>query len=357
MKSQKFWLALALAGLCTSAGAQQEVSDEADQPAAPASDWTAKPVPALQAPLAAKTRLLGMALAGQRLVAVGQQGVIVTSDDAGKNWTQMPVPVSQMLTRVRFKDATHGWAVGYDSVVLKTTDGGRTWSLLNLQAGARPLYDIVFLDEQRGIAVGGYGTYLATADGGKTWSAPALPLADLGLHFNAIRTLEDGSLVLVGEKGLLAHSTDGGANWKMLKSPYIGSFFGVQPLGGRKVMAYGMRGHVFIADDIALCPEQAAQSFDPYNIANVEGPAELAKLGWRLLASPSKESLFGADLLPGGEVLLVGVNGTLLKTEMAANRLQALKSPASETLTGVLAYKERLIAVGKRGAQDLGEVR
>lgn len=346
--------ALLLALLAAPVWAQQEIADGAPPAAAP--DWTARAVPALTAPLAAKTKLLSIARSGERLLAVGQQGVIVASSD-GKTWEQRPSPVSQMLTRVRFSDEKTAWATGYDAVILRSGDAGQTWTLQHLDATARPLYDIVFLDAQNGIAVGGYGNYLVTADGGKTWAPQASAIADLGLHINALHRLEDGSLFMAGEKGLLARSTDGGAHWTMLKSPYAGSFFGALPLGGSKVLVYGMRGHVYIAPDLAACVEQVIAEFDPYAVASVEDAEAIRKLGWTRLENPSRESLFAATRLQDGEVFLAGVNGTSLRSELAAGRLQALRTTAAETLTGLVVTPGGLIAVGKRGVQTLSEVR
>ena len=73
--------------------------------------------PALQSPLAAKGLLNGLALAGDRIVAVGQRGHILISDDKGKSWQQAKVPVSSDLVAVHFPTAQAGWAVGHDGVV------------------------------------------------------------------------------------------------------------------------------------------------------------------------------------------------------------------------------------------------
>lgn len=321
-----------------------------------AADWTAQPVSALMAPVASRNRLLSIAQAGSRAIAVGQQGVILVSDE-GKTWRQVASPVSQMLTRVRFADERNGWITGHDAVILATRDGGETWTVQHLDANSRPLYDLQFVDADRGIAVGGYGTLLSTVDGGKSWTTLASPLADLGLHFNRLVKVQDGSLLVAGEKGLLARSTDGGANWRLLKSPYAGSYFGLLPLGGNKVLAYGMRGNVFVTEDIRACPVHDVTSWDPHAENTRILANNIAALGWRQLASPSKESLFGALRQANGEALLVGINGSALVTELAASRLHAVPIPAEETLVDMLNIGSRLIAVGKRGVQDLGEAR
>lgn len=324
------------------------------QETAEAPDWTLKPVAALTAALGAKARLLSLAQAGDQLVAVGEEGLILLSED-GANWRQVASPASAMLTRVRFRDERNGWVTGYDATLLKTADGGHSWTLQHFDAGSRALYDVLFVDDQHGIAVGGYGTYLVTADAGQSWNAQSSPLTELGLHLNTVQRLEDGSLFLAGEKGLLARSSDGGANWKLLKSPYAGSFFGAMPLGGRKLLVYGMRGNVFVTDDLAACPVHDAAAWDSDTAETVIDPGKIAALGWRRVDGPLRESLFGATRLSSGELLLVGINGAAAETRLSEGKLKTVKFKADEALVDVRNFKGRLIAVGKRGAQDLGE--
>src|SRR5690606_25126562 len=91
-------------------------------------------VPALAAPLSPAHPLIDdmlyvdAARAGDRIVAVGDRGSIVWSDDDGRTWTMAVTPDEVLLTAVCFADENRGWAVGHDAVVLATTDGGKSWS-------------------------------------------------------------------------------------------------------------------------------------------------------------------------------------------------------------------------------------
>ncbi len=85
-------------------------------------------MPAAPSKLAAKSLLIGVALAGERIVGVGPHGHIVYSDDQGKSWVQAAVPVSSDLVAVHFPTRQKGWAVGHDGVVLHSSDSGATWS-------------------------------------------------------------------------------------------------------------------------------------------------------------------------------------------------------------------------------------
>lgn len=357
--SRRLLPAALIAAWVAVAGAQQEIPDDAiedegDTSAAPAAP-PERPHPALMVAGAAKALLLDIAPAGDRLVAVGRQGVIVVSDD-GRQWRQVPSPVSVMLTRVRFLDTQRGWAVGYDGTILHTADGGLNWTLQHHDPEARAFHDILFTDDDHGIAAGAYGGFYRTGDGGRTWTSEPMPLADLGQHFNRLLRLDATTLFTVGERGLVGRSTDGGATWEMLRTPYAGSLFGALPLGGRKVLVFGMRGRVYVIDDVAAVPVQDPAQYDPYLAETLEDPAQIAALGWRRLDSPVQESFFGATRLPDGGILLVGTNAVAVKGDAGLRMLEQVKLPAAETLVDLMPHEAGLLAVGRRGVQNLGEL-
>ena len=200
------------------------------------------------APLASQSLLLDVARAGSRLVAVGDRGHVLLSEDEGRAWRQVIVPTRAMLTGVSFGDDKHGWAVGHDGVILATADGGQTWSQ---QAAGQDLdtvfLDVFFSDPLHGLAAGAYGKCLLTLDGGKSWQ-PAAPIPD-EVHVNQIAPTAGDTVYLAGETGTLLFSADARRPWQKLAVPYEGSLFGVLPLGGKVLLTYGLRGHVFVSED------------------------------------------------------------------------------------------------------------
>lgn len=342
MKSAAVMLALTL--ISASASAQ-----DAAVPAAPA----VGPRPALIATKATQARLMDIVATENHLIAVGEEGVILTSPD-GVNWTQSPSPVNTMLTRVRFTSAQQGWVLGYDSTILHTADGGKTWALRHYDPKGRGLYDILFTDARNGFAVGAFGHVYATADGGNTWTESASPISKPGVHLNMLLKLQDGSLFVAGERGFMARSRDNGANWQALNSPYAGSFFGARVLGDKGVLVYGMRGNVFLTADIGRAATMDIAHWDPDARQSVTDAGRIAALGWRRVDSDSHESLFGDLLLKDRTLLLLGVNGTALKLDTAKATLRAVKTSAVETLTHAVLHNGHIIAVGRRGVQDLG---
>jgi len=191
---------------------------------------------------------LDLALAGSRCVAVGVHGLIVRSDDAGATWAQSPAPVDSMLTCISFSDAHSGWAAGHDGVILATADGGATWTRTSTPAGVDDsILDILALPDGRLYAVGAYGLFLASADRGTTWERRSA--LDEDLHLNRITAGPSGTLYLAAEAGTLATSTDRGATWTRIETPYEGSFFGFGELASGRLLAHGLRGHVYVSAD------------------------------------------------------------------------------------------------------------
>ena len=83
------------------------------------------PPAAFKAPSATRAPLFGIVRIGPRVVAVGDYGVVLLSDDYGATWRQArSVATGNGLTAVAFADAARGWAVGHGGTVLHTADGG-----------------------------------------------------------------------------------------------------------------------------------------------------------------------------------------------------------------------------------------
>ena len=239
-------------------------------------------VAATPSPLAAKSVLFGLARSGSRIVAVGQRGHVVFSDDGAATWQQASVPVSSDLVAVSFPktDAASpavGWAVGHDGVVLHSEDGGKSWtrqldgrSLGELlvahyeksgdakwlgeakrfaaQGAENPFLDVCFVDAQAGYVVGAFGLVLRTRDGGRSWQ-PLLHATDnpKALHLYAVARVGN-DVFIVGEQGLALKLDRDADRFVALTLPYAGTLFGV--IGNeRAVVAYGLRGNVVRSTD------------------------------------------------------------------------------------------------------------
>ena len=104
------------------------------------------------------------------LVVIFFQLILLSQTKAQQNWSwQNQLPQGNTLYSVKFISATVGWAVGDLGTILKTTDGGTTWS--SQKSGTtNNLRGIFFTDANNGTAVGWDGTILRTTNGGTSWT-------------------------------------------------------------------------------------------------------------------------------------------------------------------------------------------
>ncbi len=312
-------------------------------------DTTLEPKAAEIMPKAAKWILNDVVAVNGRYVSVGDRGHILHSDD-GRQWTQAPVPVQAMLNRVRFFDGQLGWAVGHDAVVLQTSDGGASWSLIHRDPEwGKPVYDLLFLTPDHGFLVAANSVFKETRDGGRSWELLEPDFTMHGLHLNTILRLNDGTLVIGGEKGMMARSLDGGETWQQVQTPYAGSFFGMLPFGDSGVFVYGLRGNVYSAADIKSLPEQDSMEWDEFSLETITDNDELSELGWRYYPNDLKESLFGGTNLGPRDVLLVGVNGAVVRSDGA--RMRRMATAIEHTLGSVVVTDDALLTVGFGGVQ------
>lgn len=299
--------------------------------------------------------LLGAAQAGARIVAVGERGIVVLSDDGGRSWRQADAPTSVTLTAVRFVDADHGWAVGHGGVVLASEDGGKTWvrrldgrrvAQLALE-GARaagdakaiqdaerlladgpdkPLLDLLVIDARRLLAVGAYGIALGSEDGGRTWSSWMARLPNpKGLHIYTAR-LRDKTLLLAGEQGLVMQSRDGGLSFRRIDTPYKGSFFTAELPGDQTILLAGLRGTVLRSVD--------------------------AGGNWSALPSPMPVSITGSMLTTDGRLLAVNQAGFVMALQ--GEQFAPIHAAPLPPLNGLLAHtKGAVLALTVQGAMPL----
>ena len=320
--------------------------------------------PAAASALAPKALVNGIALAGERLVAVGQRGHVLLSDDAGRSWAQGQVPVGSDLVAVAFPAPTRGFAVGHDGVVLRSDDAGATWqrvvdgrslgaSLVEhyrreaaaaidadaaaalvkeaerfaAQGAENPFLDVGFEDPRRGYLVGAFGLMARTTDGGATWQ-PWLHLDanPQGLHLYGVRAV-GGELFVVGEQGLLLRLDRAEDRLRALELPYKGTLFGV--VGNeRVVLVHGLRGTVLRSTDHGR--------------------------SWTAVATGVQVGLTGSTVAPDGRIVIVSQAGHVLVSTDDGATFKLAKTERPLPAAAVVANGQGgLVVGGPRGLAAL----
>lgn len=316
-------------------------------------DVLSRPALMLSAQRLANAALLDVKLAGKRLVAVGERGVIQWSDDLGQHWQQAKVPVTVTLTSLSFADESNGWAVGHSGVILGTKDGGQTWNKLldgervaqivlkevqkpgvseALRANAerlvadgpdKPFLSVHFTDANNGFVVGAYGLILRTQNGGATWHSIGSRIDNpKGLHLYAIQ--QDGDLFyLFGEQGAIYVSLDMGTSFRAMKTPYQGTYFGGL-VSGKRLLAFGMRGNAYWSAD--------------------QGQS------WQKSTLPTANTLTAGRRLGSGEIVLLDDGGGVHVSRDEGRSFSRIDENRRTPLTGLAELSAgTMILAGTRG--------
>ncbi|QZP31662.1 WD40/YVTN/BNR-like repeat-containing protein [Pseudomonas sp. DR48] len=317
--------------------------------------------PSITSAMAAQSVMLSVARAGDRLVAVGERGFIIVSDDNGRTWKQVNSPVSMTLVRVRFIDDREGWAVGHAGVVLHSQDGGLSWSkqldgvlsaAIELQEARqaidsstdadkaqerlsqaqqlvdegpdKPLLDLLFVDAKNGLVVGAYGLAFVTHDGGLSWQSIRSRIDNPnGLHLYSIERVGT-DLFIAGEQGTLLRSSDEGLTFESLASPYEGTTFGLQATSSGSILAFGLRGKAYESKD--------------------RGDT------WQRLDTLQPITLTSGLRLEDGTVLLTDESGRVLRFKEGDTKASVLKITQPSYFTGMTqAANGNLIISSARG--------
>lgn len=327
--------------------------------------------PSVMTRRATNALMLAVARAGSRLVAVGELGRILLSDDDGQSWRQVPVPVSVNLVAVHFPTPRDGWAVGHGGIVLHSGDGGESWTRqldgrsamallrdhyarlrdagdrgaerylkaveLNYQNGPElPMLGVWFRDAGEGFVVGAFGTVLRTGDGGRSWT-PWLDRIDQDgdPHLMAV-TAVGGRVFVTGETGRVWRLNEAAGRFEATQTPYAGTLFGIAGRGDR-VIAFGLRGHAVSSDDGGEHWSEVPlpDLSDSINAAAPLGDGRLVLVtqGGRLLVERAGGAGFATQeaarptlltgIAPVGQdaVVLTGLSG-VMRQKIAGDRIQ-----------------------------------
>ncbi len=144
--------------------------------------------------------------------AVGGLGSLVKTTDGGETWTTRNTGITDIYTslnKIQMINSDTGYAVGGKGAIIKTTDAGETWTS-QVSGITSTIYGLHFPeDELTGWVSGATGKLLKTTDGGQNWTPQAVGVSGsyMGLHF--INNLE--GYIVNGNK--FHQTTDGGATW------------------------------------------------------------------------------------------------------------------------------------------------
>ncbi len=183
--------------------------------------------------------LRGLSVVSEQVAwASGSAGTVLRTTDGGTTWTQRPVPQADSLDfrslHALSADEAFVLSAGAPALLYHTTDGGTTWRLRYENRRPGIFFDaLAFWNPTHGIAmsdpVNGQFVLIATHDGGRTWQQlptdnmpdPAEGEAGFAASNGGLATQGDQHIWLAtgGAKARVFRSNDRGAHWQVADTP------------------------------------------------------------------------------------------------------------------------------------------
>jgi len=292
---------------------------------------------------------------GRVVWASGARGTVVRSTDGGRTWTADSVPGATNLDLRSVHALNDGAAFAASAgeaekglaKIFATGDAGRHWNLAWSTSEKGVFLDaIAFWDPQHGIAISdpvdGAFFLITTADGGRTWVRVPPSRLPRNLPGEAAFAASGSALVVSGASDVwigtggnaarVFHSADRGDTWSFTDVPIHSRG---QAAGVFSVAFADSRHGIAVGGDYTQ-PRLAAPSVA---ITSDGGRS------WRVASAPPAAYLSGVALAPAGSVVAVGLAGTFVSHDGGESWAQMDTVP----MNSVRVAGGTVIAVGPRG--------
>jgi len=191
-------------------------------------------------------------------------GMILYSSDAGETWVRQGQGTTALqgigVLDIWALDENNVWATGTNNVILRTINGGQTWTrvpALPNQANTE-LMSISIVNNTNIWISGSGGTVYNSIDGGLNWTMFDTTFFQSGgmqgiWAINSQRIFVVGGVAQIGqaERGFVGYTVDGGATWESFvptndynKNEWIGVVS-----NGNTVVIYGGKSHYMMSTD------------------------------------------------------------------------------------------------------------
>ncbi len=293
-------------------------------------------------------------------IIVGDTGFVGTTSDGGVTITPVTsgVPTNQRCQSISFGDASTGYiaagaASGSAGTIIKTTDGGATWT--TVFTTTNPVTSLVAINPLVVHAVLQNGGVVNTTDGGLTWSTPVPgtvgnPTLGIGNPTLGMSFLDSMTGFVVGSAGVISKTTDGGATWAPLPPPQTNfAFFQMKIISATEIYAVGAPDFLYKSTDLG-------STWTPLPIIPVQGSS--GALDTNVFYSLEKQ---GSLLIMSGDVGVIaqstdgGMSWTSNNFQLTTTLMNDIQE-VPNTSTVVAVGRQRSIATRQvLRSTDLGD--
>jgi photosystem II stability/assembly factor-like uncharacterized protein len=155
------------------------------------------------------------ALDAATLFAVGDPGRVVRSTDGGATWTLLGAPMNTQLLDQWWLDASNAYVIG-QNCIRRTTNGGATWSTIPNVSESGNFFggDIQFVGTQDGWIFADFDTF-RTTNGGSTWTMIPGAIGQFPIYQEEAIILDTQTRLVAteAEGATIGKTTNDGATW------------------------------------------------------------------------------------------------------------------------------------------------
>ncbi len=178
--------------------------------------------------------------------AVGDLGALIKSADGGTSWTVSETNTTTPLLKVRSYNGQVVIASGFGGLILRSSDGGETFTQVT-SGVTGDLWGLQMINDTLGWACGNANSLVKTTDGGQTWQTVTTP--GYTSDYWWIDFMNEG-YGFIAANGIVLRTTDGGTNWQIIQAGDSYPLFSIDVIDSLHIAAAGYGGTGYTAKNI-----------------------------------------------------------------------------------------------------------
>lgn len=178
--------------------------------------------------------------------ACGDLGALIKTTDGGNSWTVSQTNTTTPILKIRSYNGQIVIASGYYGLILRSTDAGETFEQVT-SGVTGDLWGLEMINDTLGWACGNANSLIKTTDSGLNWQVVNIPGYSSDLWWIDFLTYKYG--YIAGNGGKVFNTTDGGNSWSEQQTIIATALFTIDIIDSLHLAAAGAGGkHVYSSD-------------------------------------------------------------------------------------------------------------
>ncbi len=178
--------------------------------------------------------------------AVGNLGALIKSTDGGQSWTVIQTNTTKPILKVRSFNGQIVIASGFDGLILRSTNAGETFTQIT-SGVTGDMWGLQMLNDTLGWACGNVNSLIKTTDGGQSWQRIFTP--GYTSDYWWLEFLNENYGFIAGN-GYVLRTSDGGINWDIIPAGDSYPLFCLDVIDSLHIAAAGYGGTNYSAKNL-----------------------------------------------------------------------------------------------------------